>query len=198
MKTPRQFSTKALAASFNRKQNHLKDLFNHKVCSVMLKQKVKKRVLLLDGIGIRSTQACEAIGISRKHITTIERDPTVSAHHLSQGLHCYQMNVEDVFAKPNVYKPYNTINLDVVSSGPTVCKYIEKVFAGGFLSKKSVLALTITKRSGIKGTSYKQDYSTVKKLIEECSSSYGYKAKIEHEHTQPKVLSVIYSIGLKR
>ncbi len=195
MKTPRQFSEAALKASFNRKHNPLKESFNQKVCSVMRKQNVKRRVLLLDGIGIRSTRACESIGIKRKYITTIERDPTVSSHHLSQGLHCYQMDVQDVFAKPNVYKPYNTINLDVVSSGPTVCKYIEKVFANNFLSKKSVLALTITKRSRIRGTTYEQAYSRLKNLVSKFSLAHGYKTKIEYEHTQPKVVSVIYSVN---
>jgi hypothetical protein len=190
-----KFSPKVLSASYNRKHNILKDSFNQKVCSTMIKQNVKKRVLLLDGIGIRSTKACESIGIPRKHITTIERDPNVSKHHLSEGLSCYQMDVQDVFAKPNVYKPYDTINLDVVNSAPTICKYIKNVFANRFLSKKSVFALTTTKRSGIKGTNYKQDYLNLKKLIKKYSSFYGYKAKIEHEHNQPKVVSVIYSIN---
>jgi len=190
-----KFSPKILSASYNSKHNHLKDLFNQKVCSTMIKQNVKKRVLLLDGINIRSTKACEAIGITRKSITTIERDPDVSAAHLSKGLYCYQMDVQDVFAKPNIYKPYNTINLDVVNSAPTICKYIKNVFANSFLSKQSVFALTITKRSGIKGTSYIKDYLDLKKLIKKYSSFYGYKAKIEHEHTQPKVVSIIYSIN---
>lgn len=185
---------KKFIPSYNFAYNADKDLFNAKVCAAMRKQN-SRNVLMCDGTQERSIRACESIGIPRHRMTTIERDPDVSKAHRKSGVNSLNMEAHEVFADPNCYSTYDAINLDVVSAPQTIGKYIGNIFANGFLSKKSVLAITATKRTGKSGGKFEPKYLRLKKLIQQHAQTHGFKCQIDSEHTQLKVLSTVFVLS---
>jgi len=181
------------SASYDSKHNLNKDMFNIKVTSAMKKQK-SRTVLLLDSKRMRSTEYCINIGIQKENITSIESNRLVHNYHLRNGINSFHGNVWSVVSKPNDDIPYDTLNFDAVSSCQTVSKNIENLFKNNYLSKKSVLALTVTKRSNLKGANCYEDYDKLKQSIQRYSSKYGYKCTVDSEHEQNKVLSIIYTV----
>jgi hypothetical protein len=145
---------------------------------------------------MRSTSYCVKIGIKKKNITSIESNRNIHNYHLKNGIWSFYNNLWTVISKPNRYLPYDTLNFDTVNSCQTVSKNIENVFKNKFLSKKSVLALTVTKRSCIKGSNCYDDYDELKQNIQQYSLRYGYKCTIDSEHEQDKVLSIIYTVNI--
>jgi len=182
------------SASYDAKNNTYKDSFNKKVCDAMIKQK-SKTVLLLDGKHMRSTKFCKSIGINNIDITSVEKNIKIHNIHNKKINTIYGDIWNDVISKENLYESYDTLILDAVSSSNTVSKNIENIFRNNYLSNKSVLALTITKRSNIKGSNCLTDFLNLKKIIEKYSSKYKYKCIWESEQEQSKVISVIYSVN---
>ena len=181
-------------ASYDAKHNQYKDSFNALMCNAMDKQK-SETVLLLDGINMRSTESCVKIGIKKLNITSIERNFKVYKKHLKNGINSYNGDVWKVTIRPNEYAPYDAVNLDAVSSAYTVFKNNRNIFKNGFLSDNSVLALTITKRSNIKGANVWADYLKLKKLIKKLSHEYNFNCECVGEQEQSKVISVIFILN---
>lgn len=181
-------------SSFDRKNNSDKDRYNKIVCDAMIIQQART-VLMCDGLHMRSTKACEAIGIKRHNITTLEYKPSLSTSHRKRGVYSFNMKAEDMLSRPNRYKPYDTINLDVVSAPKTISKYIGNIFASRYLSNKSVLAITVTKRTGKSGGSFNPQFQDLQEKIQTFSKAYGYNLKIHSTHSQEKVESLIYLVN---
>lgn len=85
---------------------------------------------------------------------------------------------------------YNNVNLLFIYH---VSKNVENIFRNNYLSKDSVLALTVTKRSRVKGSNCHSDYESLKQLVKHKALKYGYNGTIYAEQEQSKVISVIYT-----
>jgi len=190
----KHISKRVKTASYDYKNNSDKDKFNN-LCSNAMLQKKAKTALILDGIHMRTTKACESIGIKKSNITSIERNRRIHNLHNKNGINTFLGDVwNNVISKYNYYRPYDALILDAVSSCKTVSENIENIFANNYLSKKSVLALTVTKRSNIKYAIAEKDYEEIKQLIQYYASKYNYKSKIYAEHDQSKVKSIIFHV----
>ena len=181
-------------ASYDFKFNQDKDNFNH-LCSKAMFRQGSKSALIVDGIQLRTTKACENAGIDRYCITSIERNRKVhNLHTEAAGIHSFHGEVWKVLARPNEYVPYDALLLDAVSSAKTVSKNLENVFKHKFLSERSVLALTVTKRCNVKYSNCYKDYKNLKRLVQKYSRKYNYQLTADSEQEQAKVISIIYYV----
>ena len=194
MKFRRSIITGKKTASYDFKKNSNKDIFNIKVCNSMRRQG-SKSALIMDGEHMRSTRYCESIGIKKDNITSIEKNRNLHNKHLKNGIHSYLGDVWKIISQPNIDAPYDALNLDAVSSCNTVSKNIENVFKNNYLSNKSTLALTVTKRSKIKGSNCYEDYDKLKDDVQKYCTKYNFKCIIDSEHEQNKVLSIFYVVN---
>lgn len=184
-------------ASYDKKHNVNKDNFNEKCKNAYLTKfrinSKNKQVLLLDGKHMRSTSACTSIGIEKRNITSVERDRLLHNYHLKNGINSIYGDAWKTVSTYNRYNPYQFVIFDTVSSIHTVSKNVENIFRNNFLAKKSVLALTVTKRSHINGSNCYADYDALKKLIDVIMLKYKFNGAIYAEQEQSKVISVIYT-----
>ena len=65
---------------------------------------------------MRSTRYCQSIGIKKKNITSIEKNRNLHNKHLKNGINSYLGDVCENISQSNIYAPYDTLILDVVSS----------------------------------------------------------------------------------
>ena len=103
-------------ASYDAKHNLNKDKFNSMCCDALLKNISGKtykenQALILDGIHMRSTNACTKIGIKKKNITSIERNRLLYNNHLKNGINSIYGDAWKTMANLNYYKPYHLLIL---------------------------------------------------------------------------------------
>lgn len=186
------------SASYDKKNNIDKDNFNLKATNAYLSKfgingnNGENQILLLDGKHMRSTNACTSIGIKKTNITSVERNRKLHNYHLKNGIYSFNNDIWTLISQKNKYNPYSMLILDAVSSIQTVSKNVENIFRNNYLAKHSILALTVTKRSRVKGANCYSDYDLLKCLVNCMALKYGYNGSIFAEQEQTKVISVVY------
>ena len=181
-------------ASYDRKNNSNKSSFNNISKNLMLKLKCKKS-LILDGIHQRTIKTCLSIGMKPKHINVVERNPKLRIMHNKIASTYDISDLWKLLEQKNPYKKYlyDAMILDAVSSIKTTSKNLDNIFGNGYLSDKSVLVFTVTKRSQ-KGGKWLNDYPEFRDSIQKCAEKYGFRAIIENEQHQDKVSSIFLSV----
>ena len=192
----KSYNIKRSNPSYNRKKNLDKDNLNIKICNAMIKQKCKS-ALILDSKIMRTTSYLEFIGINKMNITSIEKNRIIHNHHLKNGISSFHGDVwNDIFSEPNYFKSYDALILDTVNAYTTISKNIKNIFKHNFLSNKSVLQMTFTKRSSKRDSNCYKDFEKLKLEIDIYSKMFGYNCIIDSHQEQAKVISVIYIVNV--